>query len=198
MEQEIKNLELRKKLQEICTMRPMEHQRNTAEGDAEMCEWAKSLPAKIAALHGHSIGHSIELVKLVSPTDDEWHQHCFMWALGITREDYKVIRAEVSTKVKCDENFIKYMIDEGILKPLTMAVVGCLVIYFHTDGIATHAGIWSPGVVSKWGYQNQPIWKHGKWELPLSYGEVARIYEMPPKEDILAALKEWGLEGMPN
>src|SRR5262245_5762579 len=80
----------------------------------------------------------------------------------------------------------------GRLTPIDRPEPGCLVFYFK-PALWAHAGrlVRSGVVASKWGMF--PAYEHGMWEIPLSYGDEIRCYQMPGERDVVRLFLEFGL-----
>ena len=79
------------------------------------------------------------------------------------------------------------------LTPIDRPEPGCLVFYFRSKQWA-HAGrfVRCGAVVSKWGMF--PAYEHGMWEIPLSYGDEVRCYQMPGEHEVVRLFLEFGVE----
>lgn len=79
----------------------------------------------------------------------------------------------------------------GRLEPISQPKVGCIIFYFES-AMWRHAGrlVGTDVVNSQWGVF--PAYEHGVWEVPLSYGEEIRYYNMPSENEVARLFMEYG------
>src|SRR5262249_58672219 len=84
----------------------------------------------------------------------------------------------------------------GRLEPISQPNDCCLVFYFKSMTWC-HAGrlVSADRVNSQWGVF--PAYEHGMWEVPLSYGDEIRCYQMPAEREVVRLFLEFGSNGGP-
>jgi hypothetical protein len=60
---------------------------------------------------------------------------------------------------------------------------GVIVLYFNND---------RGEVLSKWG--EFPVYQHGLWEVPASYGQDVKYFRLPNEEEVLRLFQEFADE----
>lgn len=125
-----------------------------------------------------SFSHSIQCREMVDGSS------CLTHALGLYNDQtYCAIAGDFfNRKIFAGKNFMEWLLAKGHLKEINRPVSGCLVLYF-AEGTWQHAGTVAQGqrVVSKWG--TFPLYEHALFEIPTSYGDVARYFAMPSLEE---------------
>lgn len=136
-----------------------------------------------AAAHAQRVeaipGHSIRLVE--RPVNGT----CLTHALGMLEGDgFFVVSDLESEDIRPGLDFVKALLRDGYFVEVDSLRPGALVLYFNKDEW-THAGIVSAEgrVVSKWG--RYWVFDHVIDEVPATYGDHARFFELPSKGDVI-------------
>lgn len=149
------------------------------------------------------IPHQISEVHGVTPDNmlrDDFN--CFEFALDlILSDEYKAcLNYQQGWKIRPvggDVAFAKYLIDNFVLKERAKADDGPSIIMYFDLSLPTHAGKLNAGIVtSKWG--RGLLLQHAINEVPSSYGNEARLYQVLNINDCMDAFIEFAKEnGIP-
>ncbi len=109
-----------------------------------------------------------ELEILANPPAEEENYNCFIYALGLYR-DQALIK---ETKGFIYDTFFQKLIDLGEVQITLTPVDGDYILYKdikNHPNVITHIGTLQAGkVISKWAWG--PLIKHAIWDVPSSYG----------------------------
>jgi hypothetical protein len=115
--------------------------------------------------------HSVRLHERFSPAIYE--VNCYMLTLDVAPKAGAEMRLG---QVFPGKEFVEALLADGRLRENE----GPIVIYLRDDA-PEHAGRRDgDAVISKWGAGGTHIWRHALWDVPDSYGDVARFFAPLP------------------
>ena len=133
----------------------------------------------------------IEAMPQLSQKDRAFN--CFMHVLNLVdRVEPNVFRQE-NNKLRffIDSSFFRKLYDNSILSEtnIDQLVPNDLVVYYNGQQ-KMHVGRWiAPNLVeSKWG--TGPLFRHGLWGVPKSYGETLKYFKPPEQAKVDAFIKQ--------
>lgn len=106
-----------------------------------------------------------ELTVINPPPTYKANYNCFVYAFGIHGD-----KAFLGGNNPVQQEFVKHLLNKGVLKITELPESGDLVFYRDDSGNITHGGILktSDTVVSKWMWG--PIIENKLWDVPSSFG----------------------------
>jgi hypothetical protein len=119
--------------------------------------------------------HSIEVVQAFNRAERGPRQfNCYMYALDIHNSP-SIAKLLEHPGLPLGNDFMQWLVESRRLKPTAATLKNDdIILYSNVEGVQ-HAGRWNgERVVSKWGLAH--LWKHGIFEIPTRYGQVARSY----------------------
>jgi len=139
---------------------------------------------KVAEI-GRSIAHTITYVESAEGAN------CVTYTLGlVSHPNYRSI---ARTGIFAGTDFINWLLAGRRLDKLSHPAAGVVVLYFNNDRW-THLGVITASgeVLSKWG--EFPVYQHGLWEVPASYGQDVKYFRLPNEEEVLRLFQEFADE----
>ena len=131
-----------------------------------------------------SYRHSISLVRQVVPDDVEtWKYCCYEYTFDLIDPHRQDIRDWIGKRVSVDSTFARYLVQNHLLEQ-DSSKPGCVIVYYSGVEQIEHVGkVIEEGLVeSKWGCQGH-LWKHGRYEVPESYGGNVRYFSSIAAEE---------------
>jgi hypothetical protein len=137
----------------------------------------------------------VELEIVAQPPPYSGNYNCFVFAFGLEKDP-----EFLGGQNPIQQEFIKYLLESGVLKIKTLPEPGGLIFYRDSDSHITHGGIVESDslVISKWMWG--AIIRSGIWDVPSSFGD--EIFFCAPLESKLIKkeyflYKESGVEIKP-
>jgi hypothetical protein len=130
--------------------------------------------------------HINELGIEIVPEPESWQQKdnnhviivCYSYALGLGESDHYRTWVIESPNYCANSDFIRFLLQELLLRPITKVSIGDIALYFDEDDNPKHAGIvtgLTKRIRSKWG--DIAIFEHELWHVPASYGSKVVYYQ---------------------
>lgn len=135
--------------------------------------------------------HSIEVTESPAPID---RYTCAVHAFHLVEdEEYEAIVMASPRYVFASPGFVQRLISRGTLVRVGQLQAGAVVVY-RSEGVVKHIGrVLSPDrVESKWGIGH--LYKHGLYEVPLSYGDAIEFFHGIDRDTALDELVEFAKE----
>jgi|HubBroStandDraft_2_1064218.scaffolds.fasta_scaffold04999_8 hypothetical protein len=171
------NRSLREELQQIIT----KYTGDSAEDHV-------GLQVRLVASLAEKYKHSISLVEQGIPGTPEIYTVCYRHSFGLAKVGL-VDRLLKCYNVETGREFAGFIIGRLHEIPPDDTHDGDHIIYSTADQIE-HAGNVEGGLIeSKWGKAHR--WRHGVYEVPLSYGDIVRFYRHLPHEDAVSGFLDY-------
>lgn len=116
-----------------------------------------------------------DLQIIAPPPAYSGNYNCFVFAFGLENDS-----AFLGGQNPIQKEFVRYLLNQGILEKTQQPVSGSLVFYEDESGAITHGGIMRSAqeVISKW------MWgatiQHALWDVPSSFGDNVFFCEAVP------------------
>ena len=133
----------------------------------------------------------IEAMPQLSQKDQAFN--CFMYVLNLVdRVEPNMFRQDNNTlRFFIDSSFFRKLYDASILSETNIHqfVPNDLVVYYNGQR-KMHVGRYvEPTLVeSKWGFG--PLFRHGLWDVPKSYGDALKYFKPPEQANVDAFIKQ--------
>lgn len=128
--------------------------------------------------------HGISLIS--NPSFIDSTEDCFVYVFKekIPIDIRNKIRYLIQESPHIFEDMMHELISKGFLSLHDQPEKDDKIVVYFKEGLPKHFGlIDNDKIISKWGIVH--VWKHGLWEVPLSYGGIAKYSTGNINEDLL-------------
>lgn len=134
----------------------------------------------------HTLSKIPKEITIVSlPPEEEQNYNCFIFMFGLG-ENTDFIQ---KTKGFIYSNFIKKLLDEGLLIQIDKPQDDCWVLY-KDNNVYAHGGVYKKGtIISKWSWG--PTIRHDLWNVPSAYGNSVLFVQPLDRQKVLSLYEKY-------